>query len=190
MQSNVPPIKVDKDPFKTLERCNAVYNPVGRLGKCIGPLVASNSSCSGSFDLVKDYFNFSRAMEYPHILAHWAQMLTNEIQKKFGQETLYVGMPRWGHFLALLLARNVAFGLNPRYPRVIPVEKMIPIKEYQVHSGDKAIVVKDIVRRFRATTGAILQLESLGAETLAVVCVIACSLDTHLQLSNGKKFLS
>lgn len=206
---NVPPIDAYGDPFETLESCGGVYNATGRFGEYLGPLVASGGVYADDLEqkhpyVVKSYYNFGEIFQHPHILANLGQRLTIEISKKYdeiGPETLYVGMPRWGHFLALLLARNVAFGNPPRYPRAIPVEKTVKtlgtgdcpeeysflVKKYQVYPGDRVIVVKDVSRNSWATAGVIGQIEALGAQVIAVVCVCACSLEDNLQLSSGKK---
>lgn len=187
---NVPPVEAYGDPFETLDRCKGIYNPVDRFGKYLGPPVASGQ------EVVKEYYNFGMAIQYPHILAHWAQLLTSLINKhEIKNETLYVGMPKWGHFLALQLARNAAFGISPRYPRVIPAEKKIKITDsgccpeehsfsvqnHRIHDGDQVIIVKDIGRHFKATAGLVRQIVALDAQVIAIVCVCACSLEDHFQ---------
>lgn len=94
-------------------------------------------------------------------------------------------MPKWGHFLALMLAYNSLIANNRDNIRAIQVEKKLVAKEeadcpaeyslavneYQVFSGDKVILVEDVIQSLGSAAPVIKKIEGLGAEVVAIACV-------------------
>lgn len=193
---NTREIVLSRDPFETLRQYGAVYEPITSLGEYKGPLVAPGGTYTGEDGkrhpyVVRTFYNFSQAMQYPRNLAYWAQRLTSQIINvhKIQDETLYIGMPKWGHFIALMLAHNSVIANSRNNIRAIQVEKKLTAKEeadcpaeyslivneYQVYKGDKVILVEDVVQSLGSAVPVIKKIEELGAEVVAIACVCARS---------------
>lgn len=168
------------------EKCGGMYiNPLDKNGKRLGPFVGYAGRDDKGRQKVGDaYFDYATVegtghnTEFAfHVVAKVKEAPCNRV----------FGMPMGGLALALAIARearehgwlgeNVLYGfLEKKVTRVAAEgqreESVLIFGRHTVETGDKILIVEDVVNNLTTAGEAVGLFESTGAEVIAIVCAV------------------
>lgn len=180
---------VEGDLLATLKKCGGYYQcPEDSDGNLIGPLVGYAGTYKGSDNqdlhyVGSQYFNFSRADQWPAVLRAFAHAAVLKLDRADIEPRVILGAPMAGLKLSQAIADNTE-------SRCIYAEKSVcwvarvgdeiykpPIENlklarYEINPGDRVVICEELVNNF-STTGKLIELAlAAGGEVIGIVCAI------------------
>lgn len=175
------PEVVPGDVLATLRNCGGVYEcPMGEQGP-LTPLVGYAGQYEADGKLLNYvgcvYYNVAKGDQWPHIARHWATLHAERFL--VAAPDLLVAAPMGGiSYMSVLKQHLGCRGVfaEKKVTRAAEVgrreESKLVFGRYDVCSGDRVILIEDIVNNFSTTKQMVEMVEIAGGEVVGIACII------------------
>lgn len=171
-----------KDPLAVLKLLGGYYEcPKEAGGRRLGPLVGYAGRDKDGMQFVGDsYVNFAVAEEWPAVLDEWAWQFRGG---GLARASVFCGAPMGGIAFAYALAKlHVVRFVYPE-KKTIEVatatareKSELVFARHSIESGDRVVIVEDVLNNFSTTGQMISLIESAGGEVVAIAGLLNRSL--------------
>jgi orotate phosphoribosyltransferase len=186
-------VDISNNPLKTLQNCGGYYEcPKGEDGIRFGPIVGYTGTYEDADGTRKQwvgdvYANFAKAEEYPHVLEHFAVLLSAQLEPFLASIDAFCGAPLGGyafaHMLGLVYARRVikaekkVTALATKHERE---KNDLIFARHAVEKKERVAIVEDVCNNFSTTQKLISLIEQSGGSVPVIICLLNRSCITNL----------